>query len=100
MLHESLNILTVSLGVFVEEIHQLIVLIFNLLQLPDQLLLSFRSHLGVLAEFLLIRVTVGLKLENSMTQTLNLFFGHHQVHVQLIILFYQSIYFVLKSWRN
>ncbi len=83
-----------------QKIHQLIVLIFNLLQLPDQLLLSFRSHLGMFAEFLLIRVTVGLKLENSMTQTLNLFLGHHQVHVQLIILFYQSIYFVLKSWRN
>ena len=86
MLHESFDILSVSPGVLVQEIHELVVLVLDIPQFLDHLLLSFAPHLGVSLQLLALAVSVRPHLEQSVLQTLDVLLCHHQIHVQLVIL--------------
>lgn len=86
VLHESFDILSVSPGVFVQEIHQLIVLVLDIPQFLNHFLLSLAPHLGVSLQLLAFAVFVRPHLEQSVLQTLDALLGHDQIHMQLVIL--------------
>ena len=63
MLHQPLDVLPVSPGVLMQEVHQFVVLVPDLSELINQILLPPVPHSRILLYLLVATIAIGLKLE-------------------------------------